>query len=351
MHNQQITASKFKRVKDLVAWMGALQAQDYNMAKWAIGIRLPSSTDQSVEDALNNGEIIRTHLLRPTWHIVSSSDIYWMLELTAPHLKPILRARFKQLEISEELVSKSKSVIEKALIGGNHLTRDEIMLQLEKANIEAVNLRLSHLMMACELDGMFCSGAAKGKKLTYALLEERISKPSSVPRSEALAELARRYFTSHGPATLQDFIWWSGLPVKDARSALESVKGEFISAQVSQQTLWFSEPCTPDQIDNESAHLLPAYDEFIISYRDRNASIAAKNHKNAISDNGIFRPILVANGQIKGIWKRTQKKEKVLIEPEYFEANEPLSNELIEKASAHYSHFLNCKTEIQNQTH
>jgi hypothetical protein len=349
LHNHQIATSNFKSAKDLVAWMGAMQAQDYAMAKWAIGVRLPGSTDISVENALCKGELIRTHLLRPTWHIVSSSDIYWILELTAHHLKPLLRARFKLFEISDELVSKSKTVIGKVLSGGNHLTRDEIMNELNIAHIEAVDLRLYHLMMACELDGIVCNGITKGKKLTYALLEERVPRPGSIPRDEALAELARRYFTSHGPATLQDFIWWSGLSVKDARSALESIKKDFISETVEQQILWFSGTLPTDLADDQSAYLLPAYDEFIISYRDRNASIASEHHKNAISANGFFHPILVANGQIKGTWKRTLKKDKVLIESNYFQADDHLPLDLLENTAIPYGKFLNLNPEILNK--
>ena len=349
LHNHQIATGNFKRAKDLVAWMGAMQAQDYSMAKWAIGVRMPGSNDVSVEDALCKGELIRTHLLRPTWHIVSSSDIYWILELTAPHLKPLLRARFRQLEITEALVSKSKTIIEKALSGGNHLTRDEIMNELNNAHIEAVNLRLSHLMMACELDGIVCNGINKGKKLTYALLEERVSRPRSIPREEALAELARRYFTSHGPATLHDFIWWSGLPVKDARNSLEAIKNDFIFEAVGNQILCFSDSNPMDPKLNQSAYLLPAYDELIISYRDRNALIASVNNKNAISSNGIFYPILVANGQVKGTWKRTLKKDKVFIEPVYFQANDHLPYDLLENAAVRYGNFINLNPEILNR--
>lgn len=346
LNNQQIASSNFRRAKDLVAWMGAMQAQDYNMSKWAIGVRLPDSTDQTIEEAFRKGEIIRTHLMRPTWHLVSSADIYWILELTSPHLKPMLRARFNRLELTEAVISKSKSVIEKALSGGNHLTREEIMFQLENAQIAAVNLRASHLMMACELDGIVCSGASKGKNQTYALLSERVPNAIKFSREEALAELARRYFTSHGPATIQDFIWWSGLPVKDAKNGLEMIKSDFSSEKVGQQIRWFSNPILQMESIPESAHLLPAYDEFIISYRDRSASILPEYNKKAISENGLFRPIVVVNGQVNGTWKRTSKKDKVLIEVDYFKIIEQLPENDIKNASERYGQFLNLKPEI-----
>lgn len=349
LHNQQIDGTTFKRAKDLVEWMGAMQAQDFSMAKWAIGARIPDSTNQKIEKTLRNGEIIRTHLLRPTWHFVSSADIYWILGLTAPHIKSQLRARHKQLELTETIVNKSKSIVEKALMGGNHLTREELMLQLGNAHIATDGQRAAHLMLVCELDGIVCSGVPKGKTQTYALLQERVPKPPTINRDEALAQLARRYFTSHGPATIQDFIWWSGLPVKDAKNALEMIKPDFVSEKTEQQTHWFTDSHQATQTNIGSTHLLPAFDEFIISYKDRSASIQEGNHKKAISDNGLFRPIVVVNGQVTGTWKRIQKEDKTVIETDYFQPNNLPAKELIKTASNRYSQFLNQKTEIVNR--
>ena len=346
LHNQQIQSSRFKNAKDLLAWMGAVQAQDYAMAKWAVGVRLPGSTDLAIEEAFRKGEIIRTHLLRPTWHFVSADDIYWILGLTAPHIKSLLRARHIQLELTETIVNKSKSVVEKALLGGNHLTREELMFQLGNAQINTDGQRAAHLMLLFELDGLVCSGAPKGKKQTYTLLEERVPKSLSFNRDEALAELAKRYFTSHGPATVQDFIWWSGLPVKDARNALEMVKSQFISVETEQQMLWFTDLYQATKTNNQPAYLLPAYDEFIISYRDRSASILAENHKKAISENGIFRPIVVQNGKVTGIWKRVQKKNKILIEIECFHSQIQPANEGLMDATKQFGQFINQDTEL-----
>ena len=348
LHNQQIDRSGFNNVQNLVSWMGAIQAQDYNMSKWAVGIRVSGSTEQSIEKAFRKGEIIRTHLMRPTWHLVSSADIYWLLELTAPHIKPLLQSRHKHLELTETIINKSKSVIEKILVGGKHRTREELMLQLQNAKISTDGQRAAHLMLLCELDGIVCSGEPIEKKQTYALLEERVPKPQAICRDEALAELAKRYFTSHGPATIQDFIWWSGLRVKDAKNALELVKAHFTSVNSDRQTYWFTANSSFVETSNKSAHLLPAYDEFIISYRDRSASILAENHKKAISENGLFRPIVVVNGHVAGTWKRIQKKDKAQIETEYFQSNEQPAKNLIENAAARYGQFINREIEIVN---
>jgi hypothetical protein len=338
--NQQVEGTQFKSVKELVNWMGALQAQDYGMAKWAIGLRLPDATDQVIETAINNGEIIRTHLLRPTWHFVSADDIYWMLALRASPNKASFRTRLKQLGITEAVVVKSNLIIRKVLEGGKNLTREELLPELTKARIPVDENRASHLLVRAELDGLVCSGAIKDGKQTYALLEERVPKTNLPTREAALAKLAQKYFYSHGPATLQDFAWWSGLSTSDAGHALEIVKSEFHSEIIEGQTLWFTDPPSLPPTDKTVIHLLPAFDEFIISYTDRRAALPFKNFSKAVSNNGIFRPIVVVNGQVTGIWKRMIKKDKIVVETELFQAPDRTAMRLIEKAAKQYGRFL-----------
>lgn len=306
--NQQIIASKFKTAKEIVGCMGAMQAQDFSMAKWAIGVRLLKSTDKLIESAIDKGEIIRTHLMRPTWHFVSSDDIYWMLELTAPQIKASLKSRDKELEINKFIYEKSNFIIENALHGGKHLFREELVSGLEQANIATDNNRASHLLLRAELDGIICSGTTKNNKITYALLSERVPKAKVFTREEALSKLAQKYFTSHGPATLQDFVWWAGLSVTESKHALEMIKSNLVSETIDNQTYWFTDLFSIPNIDKELVCLLPAYDEFIISYKDRTATLPFEIHNKAVSNNGIFRPTIVIKGQVRGLWKRTIKK-------------------------------------------
>ena len=349
LKNQQITENKHQNPQEIVSWMGAMQAQDFNMAKWAVGVRLPGSTEQSVQEAFNRGEILRTHVLRPTWHFVSPNDISWMLELTAPHIKSAMRSRHIQLELNESIVTKSKLLVEKALGEEGYLTRDELMVKLRDSKLISENEQVTHLMMLFELDGLVCSGALKGKQQTYALLEERIPKSSAITRDEALGKLAQRYFSSHGPANMQDFVWWSGLPVKDARKAIEMIKTDFESFDNEEQTLWFSPLVKSTDENTKSVHLLPAFDEFIISYRDRTAALYSEHHKKAVSENGIFRPVMVVNGKVAGIWKRTQRKSISLIETDYFEPVSKTVKKQIENAALKFELFLNQKIEIVNK--
>ena len=322
----------------LTGWMGALQAQDYAMAKWALGVRLPGSTDSDVETALSNGEILRTHLLRPTWHFVSADDIGWLLALTAPQIKTRLKTRHQGLELSEAVFSQSNALVVKALQGGKHLTRADLITEFGKANIATDENRASHLLMWAELEGIICSGPLKKGLPVYSLLEETVPLRRSLPRDEALSLLAGKYFISRGPATLQDFVWWSGLSVSAAKRALEMVKADFASETVAGQTCWFAP--TSSAAGPTEAYLLPAFDEFIISYADRSASLPPQNFHKAVSNNGIFRPMLVINGQIAGLWKRTIKKDVVSVETEFFEQTDPVSASLVENACLPFGAFL-----------
>ena len=341
--SQHIAGIRFTSAAELVAWMGALQAQDYAMSKWAVGVRLPKSTDTSIEAAMDKGDIIRTHVLRPTWHLVAAGDVRWMIQLTAPHIQKVVKGRHADLELTKTVLSKSRKVLERTLRDANYSTREELIVEFNKAGIATDENRASHIFAAAELDGLICSGPAKGGKQTFGLLDERIPQTKPLARDEALASLARRYFSSHGPATLDDFTWWSGLPAKDAKRALEMTKSGLESAAINSKTYWFVEANFKAK---DTAFLLPAYDEFIISYKDRSATITFENHKRAVSINGIFRPTVVVNGQTIGIWNRTIKKDKVSIETEYFKQPRPTTRKMIAAASGRYGMFLEKKIEL-----
>jgi hypothetical protein len=326
-------------VKELVAWMGAMQAQDFRMVKWAIGVRLAGSTEKIVEKAMDSGEIIRTHLMRPTWHLVSADDIRWLLDLTAPRIKASLKSRHRDLEINNAVLRKSNSLLINALKDNNHLTRDDLVRVFEKEGIPTGDNRASHLLLFAELDGLICSGVTKGRNSTYALLDERVPPAKKIARAEALALLARKYFSSHGPATLQDFIWWSGMPVGDARNALEMIKSDFVPEKAGEAVLWMP-PSLPEPIpDHSTAFLLPAYDEFIISYKDRSALLSEKNTGKAVSSNGIFRPVIVVNGKVAGLWSRSYSKSQVKVETQFFIKPEKQTRTLIDSAIHSYESF------------
>jgi hypothetical protein len=344
--NQKIEASTLATAKEVVSRMGAMQAQDFAMAKWAIGQRMLNASDEKVESALNEAEIIRTHVLRPTWHFVTADDIYWMLALTAPRIRSSMKSRDRDLELTAEVYNKSFNILQKKLSGGINLTRDEIAQFLNDANIKTDNNRLSHILMGAELESLVCSGRKTGNKLTYGLLAERVTNRKILSKEESLAELAKKYFTSHGPATLKDFAWWSGLAVGDAAKALNSVKTGFISETHGSEVFWFYELISNHVERKTSLHLLPAFDEFLISYKDRSASLANTHNKKAVSDNGIFYPVVILNGQVAGKWKRISKKDKVEIEINLFADSAKITNQLLEKEALLFGQFLNKEVEI-----
>jgi len=344
LQNQQISLHNFATPKELVAWMGAMQAQDYPMVKWAMGLRLQNATDESVEAAMDNGDILRTHVLRPTWHVVAAEDIRWMLALTAPNIKRLTKGRLRDLGLTDAVLAKSRKVIEKTLRDTNHCTRDELIAELNKANIATDENRASHIFMSAELEALICSGGTKNRKQTFSLLDAWVPAAKPKSRDEALASLAQRYFASHAPAQLDDFAWWSGLSKTEAARALEMVKSNFISETIAEKTYWFTEFSLKARA-KESAYLLPAYDEFTISYKDRSATLTFENHKRVVSVNGIFNPIIVVNGKAFGVWKRTFKKETVAFEPQYFAQPPAFAKKLIDQRFEQYALFLGKKAE------
>lgn len=263
-----------------------------------------------------------------------------MLALTAPHVSRLVTYTYRQLELTESILNQANSVMAKLLEGHNYLTRAELMAELGKEGIPTNDLRAAHLMFHAELNGIVCNGPMKGKQITYALMDERVPLAASLARDEALGQLAKRFFMSHGPATLPDFGWWSGLKITDARVGLEMVKSQLVSEKFNEQVYWM--PNDLPTTSQETLHLLPAFDEFMVSYKDRTASLSAAHHTTAISANGIFKPIVVVNGQVMGIWKRTLKKDTVDVETTLFEPF-PLDNALLSTAIDGYARFLEKK--------
>lgn len=331
--SQKINAPEDFNAKDIVSWMGAMQAQDYAMAKWAIGVRLRGSTDKSIQTSLDKGEILRIHLLRPTWHFVSSDDIYWMLQLSSQKIKSSLKTRHRELELSEPVHNKTRTIIERMLSGGENLTRDKLATEFLKAGIRTDENRLSHILFRAEMDGIICSWPLKEKKLSYSLLEERVPQKRELSKEEALAELAKRYFQSRCPATIQDFIWWSNLSKSDAKRAVDFVKPYFITESFNSAEYLLPTGFPGSLEKNNSVHLLPAFDEFLIGYRDRSSTLSMVNNKKAISNNGIFYPTIVVNGQVSGVWKRNVKGNKAVIQTDLFTATNKLINKEVEKAA------------------
>jgi Winged helix DNA-binding domain len=324
LHNQHITRRTLEAPQALVEWMGAVQAQDFAAAKWALGLRLQGVTDDNIEQAFTDGAILRTHVMRPTWHFVSPADIRWLLALTAPRVHAANASWYRKLELDDAIVKRSNDALTNALQGGKQLTRDELASALQLAGIAIEGeQRVTYIMIRAELDGIICSGARRGKQFTYALLAERAPQARALERDEALAELTTRYFTSHGPATIQDFVWWSGLTVADVKVGLSLVTSHLLHETINGQTYWFSRSTPPMQDLSQAAYLLPNYDEYTVGYTDRSAIFDALHTHKLDPRSGLLGNAMVLDGQVIGSWKRVLKKNAVVIEANPFT---PLSN-------------------------
>ena len=324
LDNHKLSSSEFRKPVDVVRWLGAVQAQDFYGAKWALALRMRKATDAVVEKAFNEGQILRTHLMRPTWHFVAPDDIRWLLQLTGPRINVRCGPNYRKYELDKETFKRSNKALTRALQGGNHLTRSALKKVLNQIGIAADDtVRMAHILLRAELDGVVSSGPRIGKQFTYTLLEERVLATKTLTRDEALAKLTQRYFTSHGPATLQDFIWWSGLTAADARHGVG-----LVDRHLRQESVYLSPRAIKAPKPTHSAHLLPAYDEYTVAYKDRQA-ISAQN-------DGLLGPIVIVNGRPVGTWKRTDNQISLNLSPNL---NEP-DRLAITHAADRYAAFL-----------
>jgi hypothetical protein len=292
--------------------MGAVQAQDYAGAKWALSQRAGNASDATIEKELEAGRILRTHVLRPTWHFVSPGDIRWMLALTAPRVAARMASYNKQLELTPAVFRSSNHAIAAALEGRNYLTRGELGTVLQGQRIGRISTqRLAHIVMQAELDAVVCSGPRRGKQVTYALLDERVPAAEPLQRDEALGRLALRYFATRSPATTHDFAWWSGLTVKDARRGAQICSPGLAQITVGDKQYWYAARSAPAPSELRTAQLLPNYDEYFIGFKDRSA-IGARIRSLELVTGGtaLIAHIVCLDGQIAGGWRLRNVKGK-----------------------------------------
>jgi hypothetical protein len=309
-----LTRPDRQKPAQVVAWLGAMQAQDFPAAKWAVGLRSPGCNSHDIEEAFNDGAILRTHVLRPTWHFVTPADIRWMLALTAPRVGAAMASYNRKLELTPRVFSRSHTLVARALEGGRFLTRAELGAALARRGIEAQGQRLAHLMMQAELDQVICSGPRRGKQFTYALLAERAPRAKALTREESLAELTRRYFASHGPATVKDFSWWSGLTTKEARLGVELCQPGLVREVTGELTYWSSPGDSEAPAPARAAHVLPIYDEFLIAYKDRGHVAGEGGARDALTAAAAgFPHLLIIGGRLTGSWKRTPGRDALIV--------------------------------------
>jgi hypothetical protein len=346
LYNQQIAETGFNRPEEIVSWMVAMQAQEYAMAKWAIGLRLKNTKETEVEQACNDGLILRTHLMRPTWHFVSPEDIRWLTGLSAPQIRRAMTYYERELNLAGKLLGKCNDIIGKTLEDGRHMTRNALSEELEKQGIKLDGRQMGHVMMNAETDCVVTSGAREGKQFTYASFESRAPHSKSLSKEEALQELASRYFRSRGPATLKDFSIWSGLSITDAKKAEAMLdRAVFVKEECNGITYTLHRETLDKAADlhfkkMQRNFLMPGYDEYGISYIDRSAIYDPSKVPAGISrDNPVFNKLIILDGIIEGDWQRTLKGKSVVVETSPFRPLNKTQTALLDKMAKRFQQF------------
>jgi hypothetical protein len=301
--NQRLVGKPFASAAEAVRALVAVQAQDFAGAKWGVGQRVRDATEADLDRAYNEGAILRTHVMRPTWHFVLPEDIRWLQALTSPRVHALNAYQNRQLELDAAEHRKSARVLTKALRDGNYMTRAEIGAAYQAAGIEATGLRLAYLVMHAELNALICSGPLRGKQFTYALVDERAPSARTMGREESLAELAMRFFSRHGPARVQDLAWWSGLTVIDAKAGVALAGSTLQSEVVGGETYWFGADSRPPRASTARPHLLPNYDEYLIAYRD-SSGVLDRERFPEVTTVDLSNHFVVWDGRIVGGWQR-----------------------------------------------
>lgn len=343
LFNQQIARTSFGSAREVVRHLGAMQAQEYAMAKWAIALRLQADlTDADIEASFNNGEILRTHIMRPTWHFVAPEDIRWMLSLCGPRVLQSNSSMAKTLELDNKIFKKANDIISKTLESNNFLTREEIRTELEKKIKVGDGQRLAYIMMQAEQIALVCSGPRKGKQFTYALIDERAPLTKPITREEALVRLTERYFASRGPATVHDMAIWSGLTLKDVRDGVNNLPKDFIHEVIGEKEYIFKPVDAKLTKKHQSTFLMPDYDEYGMGYKDRSA-IKTTKALPYWGSNGIpYSHWLVVDGTIEGTWEKVVQKKTVSVQTTPFSSFTKAQEKKVLAAVKKYESFINC---------
>ncbi|MFY9615656.1 MAG: winged helix DNA-binding domain-containing protein [Candidatus Dormiibacterota bacterium] len=349
LHNQGLWGVPSARPEEALRRLGAMQAQEFQYAKWSLAQRSGDPGVATIDDAFGDGRILRTHLLRPTWHFVTAGDIRWMLEVTAPRVHALNTYMYRQTELDRALLNRSAKLIARALAGGQHLTRKEVGAVLGRAGIVASGVRLGYILINAELNAVICSGAMRGKQQTYALLAERAPRAMSLDRDVALAELTRRYFVSRGPATLKDYLGWSSLTAAEGRRGLEMVKAELEQEVVEGRTYWFAPSARPADPPSPVVDMVQIYDEYVMGYSDSRDILheAGSDGPLPFAEMPYFHAILI-DGHLVGHWRHTVENAAVTIDTFTYRALKAPEKRALAAAVGRYGGFLGLPATIRS---
>ena len=332
---------KFDTPAEAVRHIGALQAQDYQASLWAIGVRTTAATVADIDAAIERREIARTWPMRGTLHWLPADDLRWMVDLMAPRAIAKAAARHRQLEIDDAVAAKARKLLTNQLRDGGTLTRPQAYALMDENDLAPAGQRGIHILSILAHEGTICFGPHQGKQPAFVLADEWLPPQRKVAGDEAVAELARRYLMSHGPATVHDFAWWTGLTITTARAGVEAVKRNFERLEADGTEYWYAP--RPGQASKGDIHLLPGFDEYILGYQDRSAVVSPEHMRRLLpGKNGIFLASIVSGGgEVLGTWRRTTDKRGTRIDPEMFDGRAVPAG--LQKAAKRFAAFLGTK--------
>ena len=338
---QQISSSIFREPSSLLSWLGAVQAQDYHGGKWAMGLRLPGITDADIEQQIADRRIVRTWSLRGTLHFMAAGDVRWMLGLLQPRLLKLQGAQFRNLGMDAAFFKKSHAGLADILGETGPLTRSELKIQLGKKKIPTHEMRINFILWKAATDRLICLGPRKGKEFTYTLLGEWVPQQNQITQDEALAKLTLKYFSSRGPANLQDFGWWSGLTAAEVRNGIALLGNQLQKIAYNGQPYWMPADMPDEKPAGHAIYLLPGFDEYLVGYKDRSAALR-EEHVSLVmgTGNGVFGNTLLVNGRAQATWKRQLKRDSVVIQTKPFSGLKKTWMPGLRKAVKRYEEFL-----------
>lgn len=345
---QRLSARPFEEVTSIVRWMLALQAQDFPGACWALGLRSANAVEADVLAALAAGSIVRSWPMRGTLHFTPAEDLGWMLSLTSERLLRGAASRRATLGLEEATLTRSREVVLQTLSGGLRRTRGQMMELFEEHGISTQGQRGYHLLWHLAQSGTLCFGPLEGSEQTFVLLDEWVKNPRKLRGEEALREFAVRYFTSHGPATLQDFAWWSSLTMKEARQGVAAAGKLLASLEVEGITYLLSPEALEAPDVPPVVLALPGFDELLLGYQERSAVLPEAYAQRIVpGGNGMFLSSLLVGGRIAGLWKRTQRARHLLVEVIPFESFSKKEQGAVTQAIERYGVFTGKQIKIE----
>jgi hypothetical protein len=334
--------------ESVVSRLGAVQAQDYRGALWSIALRIVGCTQADVERAIAGRAIVRTWPMRGTLHFVAAADARWMLELLAPRVMRSAAGRHRQLELDAATMRRSRTLIARALAAEPVLSRNALFAVLQQGGVATTGQRGIHILRHLCMDRMLCFGPHAERLPTFTLFDDWIPPSPTRERDEALQAIAERYFTSHGPATLRDFVWWTGLTVADAKLALTLAQPVLARMRVGDAELWMAnEPPAASRLTSR-AHLLPGFDELLLGYKDRSAVLPPELAPDVVpGNNGVFQATLVLDGRVCGIWRRTTTAKGTTLAAEPLADLGPAARRAFAAPVARYATFLGTMASLE----